>query len=63
MVLVVLSLLCNNDTLILKLYQKKIATLMKGGFFIGIFIGRFIVGTVPGMINKEVLAQLIYKSA
>ena len=32
---------------------------MKGGFF----IGRFIVGTVPGMINKEVLAQLIYKSA
>ena len=59
MVLVVLSLLCNNDTLILKLYQKKIATLMRGGFF----IGRFIVGTVPGMVNKEVLAQLIYKSA
>ena len=51
MVLNILILLCNHDNLILKL-QKKIATLMKGSFKIG---------SVPGMINKEVLAQAIYK--
>ena len=42
----------------LKLNQK-IATLMKGGFY----IGSFKVGGVPGIINKEVLAQFIYKPA
>ena len=26
-----------------------------------LFIDRFIVGSLPTMINKEVLAQLIYK--
>ena len=28
-----------------------------------LFIGSFKVGSVPGMINKEVLAQFIYKPA
>ena len=32
MVLVLLSLLCNHDILILKQHQNKIATLVKGGF-------------------------------
>ena len=32
MVLILLLPLCNHDNLILKLHQKKIATLMKGGF-------------------------------
>ena len=32
MVLILLPLLCNHNNLILKLDQKKIATLMKGGF-------------------------------
>ena len=27
-----------------------------------LFIGTFKVGSVPGMINKDVLAQFIYKS-
>ena len=51
MVLTLLLLLCNHDNLILKL-QKKIATLMKGSFK---------VGSVPGMINKQVLAPAMYK--
>ena len=32
MVLILLPLLCNHDNLILKLHQKKMATLIKGGF-------------------------------
>ena len=32
MVLILLRLLCNYDNLLLKLRQKKIATLMKSGF-------------------------------
>ena len=32
---------------------------MKGGFY----IGSFEVGGIPGMINKKVLAQFIYKPA
>ena len=55
MVLILLFLLCNHDNLVLKLHQRKIAPLMKDGFF----IGSFKVGSVPGMINKEVLAQFI----
>ena len=55
MVLILLLLLCNHDNLVLKLHQRKIAPLMKDGFF----IGSFKVGSVPGMINKEVLAQFI----
>ena len=27
-----------------------------------LFVGTFKVGSVPGMINKDVLAQFIYKS-
>ena len=53
MVLILLPFLCNHDNLILKLHQKKKkkATL----------IGSFNLGSVPGMINKEVLARFIYK--
>ena len=57
MVLILLLLLCNHDNLILKLHQKKIATLMK------LFISSFKDGSVSGMINKEVLAQFICKPA
>ena len=36
----------------------------KNSYFDGgwLFIGAFKVGSVPGMINKDVLAQFIYKS-
>ena len=50
MVLILLLLLCNYDNLILKLNQEK-SYVDKGRLFIGIFT----VGSVPGMINKEVL--------
>ena len=43
MVLILLLLLCNHNSLILKLQ-----------------VG---VGSVPGIINKEVLAQFIHKPA
>ena len=33
MILISLLLLCSDDNLIMKLHQKKIAALMKGGFF------------------------------
>ena len=49
-------LLCNHGNLTLKL-SENIATLMKGGFF----LGRFKVGSLPRMTNKEVLAQFIHK--
>ena len=56
MVLILLLLLCNYDNLILKLHHEK-------NFLdeVWIFIGSFKVRSVPGMINKEVLAQFIYK--
>ena len=57
MVLTLLLLLWNHDNFILKIHQEKLATLDKGWFF----IGSFKVGSVPGMINKEVLAQFLYK--
>ena len=56
MVLVLLPLLCKHDTLILKFDEKK--SYLEEGLH---FIGRFKVWNVPGMINKEALAQLIYK--
>ena len=59
MALILLSLLCNYDNLILTLHQKKIATLMKSVFF----IGRLKVGSVLEMINKERLAEFMYKPA
>ena len=57
-VLVLSLLLCNHDNLILKLLQKNIATLMKGSFL-------YVVSKleVLRMINKELLAQVVYKSA
>ena len=56
MVLVLLPLLCKHDTLIPKFDKKK--SYLEEGLH---FIGRFKVWSVPGMINKETLAQLIYK--
>ena len=58
MVLILLPLLCNHDNLILKLHKKN-GYLDKGW----VFMGRLKAGPVPGMINKEVLAQFIYKPA
>ena len=51
MVLILLSLLCKYDKLIQKLHQEKIATLLKGDFF----ISRFKVGSVPEMISEKVI--------
>ena len=45
MVVILLSLLCNYDYLILKLHQKERSYLDD----VWLFIGRFIVGSVPGM--------------
>ena len=50
-------MLFKHDNLILKLHQKKNSHLDEGW----LFIGSFKVGSVPGMISKEVLAQFIYK--
>ena len=58
MVLILLLPLCNHDTLIPKLHQKKNSYFDEGW----LFIGSFKVGSVPEMINK-VLAQFIYKPA
>ena len=51
MVLGLLSLLCNHENLTLKLHQKK-NNLNERWLFIGIFT----VGSLPRMVNKEVLA-------
>ena len=59
MVLIFLPLLGNQDNLILKLHQKKNSYVDEGW----LFIDRFKVGSVPQMINKEVLVQLTYKLA
>ena len=58
MVLILLLLLCNYDDLILKLNQKK--SYIDEGW---LFIGSFKVGSVPGMINRDVFVQFIYKPA
>ena len=58
MVLILLLPLCNHDTLILKLHQKKNSYFDEGW----LFIGSFKVGSVPEMINKG-LAQFIYEPA
>ena len=55
-VLSLLPLLFNHGNLTLKLHQKY-SYLNKGW----LFIGRFKVASLPGMINKELLAQFIYK--
>ena len=54
MVLILLRLLCNHNNIILKLHQKKHLPWW-------LFTGRIKVGSVLGMIKKEVLAQFIYK--
>ena len=56
MVLILLLLLCKHDT---KTASEKNSYLDKGWFF----IGSFKVGSALGMINKEMLAQFIYKPA
>ena len=58
MVVILLSLLCNHDNLILKLFQKENSYFDEGWFF----IGRFKVGSVPGMRNKENLSLFMYES-
>ena len=57
MVLILLSLTCNNDNLILKLDGKKRRYLDDGW----LLIGRFKVRSVQGIKNKEAVAQFIYK--
>ena len=55
MVLILLPLLCNHNNLILK---SETNSYLDEGW---LFISRFKVGSVPGMINKEMLAQYLYK--
>ena len=55
MVLILLPLLCNHNNLILK---SETNSYVDEGW---LFISRFKVGSVPGMINKEMLAQYMYK--
>ena len=52
MILSLLRFLCNQGNLTLKLHHKEY---LNEGW---LFIGRFKVGILPRMINKEVLAQL-----
>ena len=47
-------------TMILKLGTAEENSYLDAGW---LFIGSFKVGSVPGMINKEVLAKFIYNSA
>ena len=56
LVLILLSFLCNHENLILKLHQKN--SYRDAGW---LFIHRLGVGSVPEMMNKEVLVQ--FKSA
>ena len=56
MVLILFLLIYNHNNLILRLYQKK--SYLDEGW---LFTGSFKVVSVRGMINKEVLAQFIYK--
>ena len=58
MVVILLSLLCNHDNLILTLFQKENSYFDEGWFF----IGRFKVGSVPGTRNKEDLSLFMYES-
>ena len=58
-IVILLSLLCNHDNLILKSYLEK-------GSHLGerrVFIGRFKVGSAPRMTKKEALVLFIYKTA
>ena len=55
-VLNLLPLRCNHGNLTRKLHQKN--SYLNPGWR---FIGRFKVGSLPRMLNKDVLAQFIYK--
>ena len=59
MSLILLSLLCNCDKLILKLHRKKLVTSKKGGFL----LRQIQNWKCDRNDNKEVLAQFIYKRA
>ena len=50
----------SSATMILKLGRAEKNSYLDAGW---LFIGSFKVGSVPGMINKEVLAKFIYNSA
>ena len=56
MVLSLLPLLCNHGNLTLELNREN--SYLNEGW---LFIGRFKVGSLPRMINKDMLAQFIYK--
>ena len=56
MVLILLLLLCNHDSSIIKLHQKRSSYLDEGW----LFIGSFKVRSLHVMIDKEVLAQFLY---
>ena len=56
MVLILLLLLCNHDSSIIKLHQKRSSYLDEGW----LFIGSFKVRSLHMMIYKEVLAQFLY---
>ena len=58
MVLFLFHLLCNHDNLKIN-YIRKTSHLDEEW----LFVGRFEVGSVPGIINKELLAQFIVKRA
>ena len=58
MLLALLFLVWNHNILMLKLHQKKSYLNERW-----LLVGRFKVGSVlPEIINKEILAQFIYKS-
>ena len=56
MVLSLLPFIYNHGYLALKLHQKN--SYLNQGW---LFIGKFKVGSLPRMINREVLAQFLYK--
>ena len=58
MILTLLLLLCNHDDLIPELSTSEKNSCLNEGW---LFIGSFKVGSVKGVINKEVLAQFVYK--
>ena len=60
MVLTLLLLLGNYDNLILKLGASETNSYLDEGW---LFKGSFKAWSVPGMVNREVLVQFIYKPA
>ena len=56
MVISLLPILCHHDSLTLKFHQKN--SYFNEGW---LFVGRFKVGSLPRMMNEEVLGQFIYE--